>query len=69
MHTHVVESPLQVYDAKVQQQKTVYVIHVFYLAVPLTSWLATTTADPRSWRISCFSRKYFDWQWSKLPSR
>ena len=27
---------LEVRDAKVQQKKALYVIHIFYLAVPLT---------------------------------
>jgi len=70
MHMHVAEILLEVPDAKVQQKKALYVIHVFYFAfsLALAQWPATTTADPLSWHIFCCSRKYLDWQWSNLSN-
>ena len=42
MHTHVVESPLQVRDAKVQQQKTVYTVrHPRFLFGSSTNMMAS----------------------------
>ena len=71
MHEYVAGMLLrvEVRDAKVQQKKALYVIYVFHFAfaLALTRWPATITADPRSWRISCCSRKYLDRQCLKSP--